>query len=180
MDHKFFTSYFDTIMGAIKSVEVDLLIDLADLVSNTQMSGGKIIIVGNGGSAAISSHVSVDFTKAAKIRAVNFNEADLLTCYSNDFGYENWVSEALISFCDPQDLVLLISSSGESPNILNAAKFANDNGISLVTFSGFSEDNKLRKMGKINFWCNSTNYNVVESVHQTWLLSVVDYLISRK
>ena len=55
----------------------------------------KVILVGNGGSAAMASHVSVDLTKMCKIRAINFNEADLLTCFSNDYGYENWVKKAL-------------------------------------------------------------------------------------
>ena len=80
--------------------------------------------MGNGGSAAIASHVSVDFTKMCKIRAVNFNEADLLTCFSNDYGYENWVKKALSSYADRGDLLICISSSGESKNIIKGAKFA--------------------------------------------------------
>ena len=70
--------------------------------------GGKLIIVGNGGSSAIASHASVDFTKAAGIRAVNFNESDLLTCFSNDYGYENWVKKALEFYVDKDDIVILI------------------------------------------------------------------------
>ena len=72
----------------------------------------KNIVVGNGGSASIASHVSVDFVKAAKIRSINFNEANFLTCFSNDYGYENWVEEALKTYADKDDLLILISSSG--------------------------------------------------------------------
>jgi len=84
----------------------------------------KVIIVGNGGSAAMASHVSVDLTKICKIRAINFNEADLLTCFSNDYGYENWIKKALSFYADKGDLLICISSSGESKNIINGANFA--------------------------------------------------------
>lgn len=83
----------------------------------------KIILVGNGASASISSHLAIDFTKAAGVRAINFNESSLLTCFSNDFGYENWITRALQYYLLPGDIVILISSSGKSKNIVNAAKF---------------------------------------------------------
>ena len=74
----------------------------------------------------MASHVAVDFTKAAGIRAINFNEADLLTCFANDYGYENWVVKALEFYADEGDLVILVSSSGQSPNMLNGAKQAKE------------------------------------------------------
>ena len=83
----------------------------------------KIILAGNGASAAISSHLAIDFTKAAGVRAINFNESSLLTCFSNDFGYENWVKEALNYYLLPKDIVILVSSSGKSKNVVNAAKY---------------------------------------------------------
>ena len=89
------------------------------MVCATHKAGKKVIIAGNGGSAAMASHVAVDFTKAANIRAINFNEADLITCFANDYGYENWVGKALEAYADPGDLVILISSSGKSQNISN-------------------------------------------------------------
>ena len=85
------------------------------------------MIFGNGGSAAISSHVSIDLTKNAKIRTLNFNEADLITCFSNDFGYEKWVEKAVEYYHQKNDILILISSSGESRNMLNAANFAKTN-----------------------------------------------------
>ena len=84
----------------------------------------KVMIFGNGGSAAIANHFSVDLTKNSKIRCVNFNESSLLTCFSNDFGYENWVKKTLEFHADPKDLIIFISSSGESKNMTNACKFA--------------------------------------------------------
>ncbi len=101
------------------------------------LSDVGIILAGNGGSAAMASHVAVDLTKTAGIRAVNFNEADLLTCLANDFGYENWIARALDYYADPGDVVVLISSSGESTNILEGAKKARELGLTLLTFLFF-------------------------------------------
>ena len=137
----------------------------------------KIMIAGNGGSSAIASHVSVDLTKNCRIRCTNFNEYDLITCFANDFGYEKWLKMAIEYYFDKGDCIILISSSGTSKNIVNAAKYAKKKGIYLITFSGFDSKNPLRKLGKINFWLNSKDYNIVESVHQIWLLSVVDSLL---
>lgn len=136
--------------------------------------GGKVILAGNGGSAAIACHIAVDFSRSCSIRAVNFNEADLITCYANDYGYENWIKEALRSYADPKDLVILISSSGNSQNIVNAAKYCNSKNIDLLTFSGFSEKNELNGLGKVNVWINSNYYNFVEMAHHLFLVALVD------
>lgn len=140
----------------------------------------KIILLGNGGSAAMSSHVSVDLTKQCGIRAVNFNEADLITCYANDYGHDNWMKEAIRSYHDKNDLVILISSSGNSKNHLVAGKFCKQKKIKLVTFTGFNGNNKLSKMGNLNFWLSSSNYNQIEMVHHIWLLLACDFLVSAK
>jgi len=147
------------------------------MIQETHQSGKKIIVVGNGGSAAMASHVAVDFTKAAGIRAINFNEADLITCFANDYGYENWVAQALEAYADKGDLVILISSSGKSQNILNAAEKATEMGLSVITVSGFLTGNPLRKLGDLNLWVDSTEYNIVEMTHHVWLVAIIDYLI---
>jgi D-sedoheptulose 7-phosphate isomerase len=173
---QFFENYFADIYSRIQSLDSSILIEFSILLKKIKKSQKKIIIIGNGGSAGIASHAAVDLTKAAKIRAVNFNEAGLLTCYANDYGYENWAVEALKSYADKEDLVILISSSGKSPNILNAAEYAQKEALNIVTLSGFSEQNPLRRMGKINLWADSTSYNIVEITHYIWLLSVIDFI----
>lgn len=140
----------------------------------------KVILVGNGGSAAMASHVSVDLTKICKIRAVNFNEADLLTCFSNDYGFENWVKKALSFYADKGDLLICISSSGQSKNIINGAKFAKKIGCKVVTLTGFDKKNKVRKIGDVNLWLNSKNYNLVEMTHHIWLLLIVDFIVKAR
>lgn len=173
----FFNTYFDSIASCVKTVETELLVNIAKLIQAPKRTG-TVFIVGNGGSAAMASHVAVDFTKAAGIRAINFNEADLITCFANDYGYENWVAKAIEAYGDPGDLLILISSSGRSPNIINAANYAKQHAFPLVTLSGFDSDNPLRKLGDINLWVDSKSYNIVEMTHHIWLLSVVDYIIS--
>lgn len=177
MTPPFFNRYFAELYSKVTKIDQDLLLLVVAMVKASK-GCRKIMLIGNGGSAAIASHVAVDFTKAAGIRAVNFNEADLITCFANDFGYENWAAKAIEAYGDPGDLIILISSSGRSPNIVNAASHANQHGFPLVTLSGFDSDNPLRKLGDINLWVESKVYNIVEMTHQIWLLSVVDYIIS--
>jgi D-sedoheptulose 7-phosphate isomerase len=176
----YFQLYFDKIFQGLQSIESTLLVQAAALVWETSQSNKKIIVVGNGGSAAMASHVAVDFTKAARIRAINFNEADLITCFSNDYGYEHWVEKALEAYADKGDLAILISSSGKSQNILNAATKAKEMGLSVISISGFLTDNPLRKLGDLNLWLDSTEYNIVEMTHHVWLVAIIDYLIETK
>lgn len=172
--------YFERYVAAIHTADIKIKItQLKTFLIEIKKQNKKIIFAGNGGSAAIASHCSVDFTKQAKIRAINFNEADLITCYANDYGYEHWIAKALESYCDKGDIVVLISSSGNSNNIIQAAKQAKTAGNSVITFTGFDPENPLKQLGDLNFWVNSKAYNVVECVHQIWLLAACDLLIGR-
>ena len=177
MSNKFFIDYFKFMQAGMESVNKDDLIVAAEKIRTVSQNGNKLMIVGNGGSAAMASHVSVDFTKAAEIRAINFNEADLLTCFSNDYGYERVFEKAVDFYGDAGDLLILISSSGSSQNVVNAAKRAKELNMSVITFSGFKSNNELRKLGDISFWVDSKAYNIVEMTHHIWLLAIVDYII---
>jgi D-sedoheptulose 7-phosphate isomerase len=176
-DH-FFKSYFDNLSKKLISIDIDTIKMVSSLIQDTSKNSNKIIIVGNGGSAAIASHLSVDLTKTNKIRSINFNEADLITCFANDYGYENWIVECFRAYADPGDLAILISSSGKSPNIINGAKEAKKLGLKTVTLSGFDNENPLRVIGDINLWADSSEYNIVEMVHHIWLVAIVDYINS--
>lgn len=156
---------------------VPQLIDLKSRIVAVQAAGGKMILAGNGASAAIASHAAVDFTKTAGVRAVNFNEADLITCLANDYGYERWLEKALEFHADAADLVLLISSSGRSPNIVRAAEHSRSRGLQLVSLTGFASDNPVGRLADLNLWVDSHAYNVVEATHQIWLSSVCDLIV---
>ncbi len=177
-DAKWLQQYFDQYKKSIfqESLYNDMA-TLCDWIMAAHKAGKKTIFAGNGGSAAMASHCAVDFTKTAGIRAINFNEADLITCLANDYGYENWVQKAIEFYADPGDVIVLISSSGKSANILNAAKYANSKGLKCATLTGFSASNPLRQLGKLNFWVDSSSYNIVENTHLVWLLAVCDLAI---
>ena len=177
---QYFANYFKTIYQNLESIDSVQLEQAASMVWAAHKAGKKVIIAGNGGSAAMASHLAVDFTKAAGIRAINFNEADLITCLANDYGYEHWVVKALEAYADQGDLAILISSSGKSQNILNGAEKATNMGVSVITFSGFLSDNPLRKLGDLNLWVDSSEYNIVEMTHHVWLVAIIDYLIETK
>ena len=156
------------------------MIKMKKMLLDIKSSGNKVIIAGNGGSAAMASHVSVDFTKQGGIRTVNFNESDLITCFANDFGFDNWIKEAVNFYGDKGDILIAISSSGKSKDILNACIAARENDFSkIVTFSGFDENNPLKNYGDLNFWVDSKAYNFVENIHQFWLLAIVDLIIGK-
>ncbi len=177
-DKQWLAEYFDRYRESLFCVDVrSQLIGLRDLVKAAHAGRKKIIIAGNGGSAAIASHCAVDFTKSAGIRCVNFNEADLITCFANDYGYGAWLEKALEFYADSGDVVILISSSGRSPNMVNAARYARGKGMTLVTFTGFVANNPLKELGQLNFWVDSRAYNVIEMTHQIWLLAVCDLIV---
>ena len=184
MDTKeFLISYLNDFSNLVKPDEniVDQLAKVADLLKAVQSEEKKALIFGNGGSAAMASHFSVDLTKNAGLRCVNCNEADLITCFANDYGFEHWVEKAVDFYGDKGDLLIVISSSGSSENMLNGVKAArNGNFRAVVTLSGFAENNPLRQLGDINLWINSRAYNFVENIHQVWLLAIVDLIIGKR
>ena len=158
----------------------DSIIKLRDAIRNTSFSEGRLIFVGNGASASLASHAATDFTKQAKIPSIAFNDHNLITALSNDYGYENWVTEAIKAYLNKNDMVILISSSGNSKNIVNAAKHCKKNSINLITFSGFKKNNPLSKLGNVNFYINSRIYNFVEMAHHIILVYLVDYFTKGK
>ena len=123
----FLKEYFNSLKSLIDNEKYfDDLIKVKDILKKTHLSGKKTMIFGNGGSAAIASHFSVDLTKNARVRCSNYNESDLLTCFSNDYGYERWVEKAIEFYADEGDSLILISAGGNSPNMINGAKRAKE------------------------------------------------------
>jgi D-sedoheptulose 7-phosphate isomerase len=147
----------------------NLYLEIKNLKKNN-----KILIFGNGGSSAIASHFANDLSNIVKIKCLNFSDSSLITCLSNDYGYENWITRVLKLYATNGDLVILISSSGMSKNMINAAKFIKKNKIKLACLTGFSSNNKLKKIGDISIWIKSEKYNYIENAHQVILLAIVD------
>ena len=158
---------------------IEKIILTKKIIEKQNKLGKKIIFAGNGASASIASHCALDFTKQAKIRSICFNDAAFITAFANDYNYNHWVEKALHFHGKPGDIAILISSSGSSLNIINAAKYCKKNKIFVITFSGFNNTNALNQIGDINFWLDSKAYNIIESVHQIWLLMLCDLIIGK-
>ena len=182
LDKSFIKNYLNDFSTLIKPDEEILkkLVIVKNILIKSSRNGGKVLIFGNGGSAAIASHVSVDLTKNARIRAVNFNESDLITCFSNDYGFERWVEKSVDFYADKKDCLILISSSGKSKNMINACKAAKRKKIKIISFTGHSKNNPLSRISDLSLWINSKAYNFIENTHQIWLLTVCDLIIGKR
>ncbi len=175
-----FNQYRDSINTILSNISDYQLNQSVKIIKKSIKKNGKVYVVGNGGSSSIASHVSVDLAKVANIPSSTFNNANLITCFANDYGYENWVTEAIKAYMQPKDMIIFISSSGASKNIVNAAKHCKKNSIDSITFSGFKKNNPLSKLGKVNFYINSNQYNFVEMAHHIILVYLVDVFAKNK
>ncbi len=151
-----------------------------DLIIERATQGRKLFLIGNGASASIASHMATDFWKNAGIKAFSFNDSSLLTCISNDFGYRHVFEKPIEMFSEPQDILIAISSSGQSENILCAAAAAKERGLKVITLSGFNQDNPLRRLGDINFYVPISEYGFVEITHHSICHCLVDIIIKNK
>jgi len=176
-DQSFLDNYFALYRRLLLKTDIKgKLLAFRDTCLEVKERRNKLIFAGNGASASIASHAATDYTQHGKVRAVAFNDHNLITAFGNDYGYEHWIARALEVYADPGDVVVLVSSSGSSPNIVNAAQYAREHDLRCVTFSGFSSNNPLRTLGEPNFWLDCNAYNVVESTHLIWILLVVNLL----
>tara|TARA_R110002110_G_scaffold241043_2_gene457351 strand:+ start:1194 stop:1697 length:504 start_codon:yes stop_codon:yes gene_type:complete len=148
------------------------------MLHNIVISSDQVVILGNGGSNSIASHTAQDYTKQLKVLSFTFSDPSRLTCYINDYGIEKAYAQFLSEFISTEKtLVILISSSGESVNILNSADYCLNNDIPYIVLSGFKKNNQLKsdygKSAKLNFWVNSEDYGIVEIVHQIILHAIL-------
>ena len=140
----------------------------------------RIFFVGNGGSNSICSHMLEDFAKIARYQTFAFSDAALITCFANDYGYDKAMVEWLKIYFTEGDLLIAISSSGNSPNINNAVDYIKSVNGKVITLSGFEKGNKLSQKGDINFWLDAKSYGIVECYHQTILHIILDEIHANK
>ncbi|MEX0775482.1 MAG: SIS domain-containing protein [Phycisphaeraceae bacterium] len=138
----------------------------AEMLLAVRAEGRKAMVIGNGGSASIADHLHNDLTKAVGLRTLVFTQTALFTAMSNDHGYESAYQRQLAPWAEPGDLLIAISSSGASRNILSAAVAAEKAGCQVLTLSGFAPDNALCVKGDLNFHVPSSSYGPVELAHQ--------------
>ena len=151
---------------------------VSKLIISQVESDRKIMFIGNGASASISSHMAADFLRNGGMQALAFNDSALLTCISNDYGYEHVFEKPIEIFSQKEDIIFAISSSGESENIVRGVNAARLNGCSVITLSGFKEDNRLCTMGDINFYVPSEKYGLVEVIHHSICHCILDTIVN--
>ncbi|NRA90736.1 MAG: SIS domain-containing protein [Simkaniaceae bacterium] len=140
----------------------------------TQEKDGTVFVIGNGGSAGIASHFAIDLLNALKIPAQTLYDSNAVTCISNDYGYEYVFSNPLELLLKPNDLLVCISSSGQSENILKGALVAKSKDIPVITLSGFEPHNSLRSLGDLNLYLPIVDYGLVEMGHFFLLHTIID------
>src|SRR3989344_1482820 len=143
--------------------------DWFSLMSDVRARNKKVLFIGNGGSAAIANHKALDYTNAGDVRSISFTDPSLLTCFGNDFSYENIFQKSVSYYADAGDMLVAISSYGSSQNILRGVAEARKKQCGVITFSGFAKANPLRAMGDLNFYAPSENYTLVENAHEILL-----------
>jgi D-sedoheptulose 7-phosphate isomerase len=149
-----------------KADDDDTFAKVAKRLQDVRELGCQLMFIGNGGSAAIASHMAIDFMNKGRLHARSFNDAAALTCLANDYGYKTVFEMQLANAIRSGDVLVAISSSGQSENILSAARnAATIPSVSVVTLTGFRFDNPLRQIGTYNFWVPSNNYGIVETAH---------------
>jgi D-sedoheptulose 7-phosphate isomerase len=131
--------------------------------------GQTLYLIGNGGSAMMASHMAADACKNGHLRALAFNDASLLTATSNDVSFEEVFALPLQRLARAGDLLVSISSSGNSPNIVRALETARSLSLHIVTLSGMGADNRSRTLGDVNFYVPCARYGWIETAHQAVL-----------
>lgn len=166
-------SRLQTLLAALDPAQLTQAAELMEQVP------GKLVILGNGGSNAIASHMAEDYTNNYKA-TLCCSDTAMLSCFANDFGWEQAFVTWLQHFAKPQeDGLILISSSGASRNILNCATWAQEHKMPLITLSGFQSDNPLRQCGSVAFYVPSSSYKDVEVLHLVILHTILESLIKK-
>ena len=174
------TDYYETIADGLRRVAVTdrsgSAVSTADAVARwvsmtraAHDAGGHVYIIGNGGSAGMASHMAADACKNGHLRAMSFSDVALLTATANDLAYDQVFALPIERLGRPGDLLIAISSSGNSPNIVRALEAARSIGLRVVTLTGMNADNRARALGDLNFHVPLARYGWTESAHQVIL-----------
>lgn len=152
---------------------------LVERFTEHKQQGTQLFFIGNGGSSAIASHMTADFMKNGGMNTYSLYDNAVTTCMGNDYGYEHIFSKPMEFLVRRNDLVVAISSSGNSKNIINAIEVASKKGAEVITFTGFKSDNKAKQLGNINVYVPCEKYGIVESIHNLILQQIVDMIMER-
>ena len=179
INYKLAKNYKTKIQYLLKNLDTKKINNLCEIIKETSNSENNIFVFGNGGSSSTANHFANDMTKNAKIKTLSFSNDNLITCYSNDYGFENWIKKVLENYAKPNDLAIFISASGNSENVVRGARFCRSRNIKSYSLTGLKKNNKLNSISDNFFWINSSSYNQIEIIHHMILLVSVDILIGK-
>jgi D-sedoheptulose 7-phosphate isomerase len=150
---------------------------LIDTMRRTRMT----YMIGNGGSLAMAMHMATDFNLAG-LRTTVLCDPVAATSHANDFGVESIFAQQIEWYCQPHDILIALSCSGKSPNIVEATRLANALGMGTITFTGFDHDNPLRSLGELNFYvpAETGEYGFVQLAHEAILHAACDIAAAEK
>ena len=183
--------YVDELMGKLEATEIwfgkyhkadsynEGIDALLNLFTKHKENQTQLFFVGNGGSSAIASHMTADYMKNGGMNTYSLYDNAVTTCMGNDYGYEYIFSRPMEFLVHENDLVVAISSSGNSMNIVNAIETSKKRKANVITFTGFKADNKSKQLGDINVYVPSEKYGIVESIHNLILQQIVDMIMER-
>ncbi len=181
----FVTDYYERFVNTVNEFDKSTMPQVLEIFSRVSDAGGTIWVAGNGGSAAISDHAVCDTTKLTyvegkpPVKSISLaSNGPMLTALANDFSYEDVFSKQLEYYLEHEDAVLLVSSSGNSPNVVKACEYANSRGVPTIAFTGFS-GGKLKDIAQVSVWVPVDNYGMTEDIHQS-LMHVISQYISRR
>tara|TARA_Y100000991_G_C21961365_1_gene344658 strand:+ start:1034 stop:1615 length:582 start_codon:yes stop_codon:yes gene_type:complete len=178
IDKKFLDDYWSRYQKLFfESRNDESILNFKNSIKKTNQNKGRLIFIGNGASASLSSHAATDFTKQAKIPSIAFNDHNLITALSNDYGYEYWVTKAIEYYSEKNDMLIFISVSGESKNLINGIKFAKERKIKTASLTGSKETNTIKLNTDISLWVDSKAYNIVECIHTIWITLIIDMFV---
>lgn len=153
------------------------IIDLMDIFIKHRDRKNQLFFIGNGGSSAIAIHMTADYMKNGGMNTHSLYDNAVITCLGNDYGYEYIFSRSIDVLAKEGDLLVAISSSGNSGNIINAVKAAQEKQVEVITFTGFKANNAVKQMGDMNIYVPCMEYGIVESIHNLVLQQVVDMIV---
>lgn len=178
----YFDGYAAALAKAVDQVSRSELDRALRLLKRTVKNKKRVFVGGNGGSSAISDHLCCDWTKGTyesgqpplRVHSMTSNTA-LFTALANDFGYKESIARQIQMYGERGDVAVLVSSSGNSPNILRAADAAAEKGMPVVGFCGFS-GGRLRELANVKLYVPANNYGIVEDVHQMLMHTLAQFL----
>jgi len=188
MAHAFIKNYISKLTQTLNSLDVDIINQIILSLEKVNEDNAKIYIIGNGGSAATASHMANDLGIGLKLRDIRAFDVESLsdnssvcTAIANDIGYDNIFYAQIKHKIKPNDVLIAISCSGNSPNIVKAVEYAKEVGTTIVGASGF-EGGKLKELCDINFHVQTDKgeYGLVEDVHMILDHIIYSYYISLK